>query len=59
MRRLIYIFVTERAFKLRPFFFCHVLPVIELNRLARRFGFSGGAQQDYADDDDYGAHNHN
>ena len=36
VRRLVYVFMTERAFKLRPFFFGHVLPVIKLDGLLRR-----------------------
>lgn len=47
VRRLVYVFVTERAFKLWSFFpfFGHVLPVVELDRLQRRFRPARSAQQ--------------
>jgi len=48
VRRLIYVLMTKGAFKLWGFvpFFGHVLPVIELDRLPRRFRqLSRGAQQ--------------
>lgn len=47
VRRLIYVLVTEGAFKLWGFapFFGHVLPVIELDRLPRRFRLSRSSQQ--------------
>jgi len=47
VRGLVCVFVTERAFKPWGFFpfFGHVLPVIELNRLPRRFRPSRSAQQ--------------
>jgi len=37
VRRLVYILVTEGALELRAFFLCHMLPVVELNWLLRRF----------------------
>lgn len=51
VRRLVYVFVTERAFKLWSFFpfLSDVLPVIELDRLQRRFRLSRSAQQHEAD----------
>jgi len=47
VRRLIYVLVTEGAFKLWGVFsfFSHVLPVIELDRLPRRFRLSRSPQQ--------------
>jgi hypothetical protein len=38
--------MTKRAFQLRRLFtfFCHVLPVIEFDWLARRFRLAGSAQ---------------
>src|SRR5437870_13910624 len=37
--------MTERAFKLRAFFFGYVLPLIDLDWLLRCFGFSRRAQE--------------
>jgi hypothetical protein len=52
------VLVAERAFKLRGIIglFSHVLPMIELDGLARRFGLGRRAQQHYADDHNYDAH---
>ena len=54
VRRLIYVLVTEGAFKLWSFFpfFGHVLPVIELDWLPRCFRLSRGAQQHESDHQD-------
>ena len=54
VRRLIYVLVTEGAFKLWGFvpFFGHVLPVIELDRLSRRFRLSRSPQQHEPDHQD-------
>ncbi|PYT03360.1 MAG: hypothetical protein DMF60_18670 [Acidobacteria bacterium] len=47
--------VAEGAFELWSFFawFGYVLPVIELDRLARRFWFSEGSEHKEADDCDH------
>jgi len=60
VRRLVRILVTERALELRSFFsfFCHVLPVIELNRLERSFRSGGRAQQHESDHQDHHNHKH-
>ena len=52
--RLIYILVAEGALKLGSFFACfgYVLPVIELDRLERRFRSGSGSQQQESDDCD-------
>jgi len=51
VRRLVNVFVTERAFELRRFvaLFRDVLPVVELNRLFRSFGLAGCARKQHAD----------
>jgi hypothetical protein len=54
VRRLIYVLVTEGAFKLWGFvtLLGHVLPVIELDRLSRRFRLSRSPQQHEPDHQD-------
>lgn len=54
VRRFVCVLVTEGAFKLRSIFsfFSHVLPVVELDRLSRRFRPSRSAQQHEPDHQD-------
>lgn len=58
VRRLVHVLVTKRAFELRGIIglFSHVLPMIELDGLARRLGPGRRAQQHYADDRNNDAH---
>ena len=60
VRRLVHVLVTEGAFKLGGLvpFFCHVLPVVELDRLPRRFRLSRNAQQHQPDHRDRHNHKH-
>ena len=56
VRRLVHVFVTERAFEFRAVFLSHVLPMIEFDGLPRSLGFSRSAEQHDADDRNNDAH---
>jgi hypothetical protein len=51
MRRLVCMRMAEGTIKLRPIFFRDVLPVVELDGLARRFRLSWRSQQKKARDE--------
>ena len=53
VRRLVHVFVTERTFQLGSVLFGHVLPVIELDGLMRRFRSCGRAQENEKADCDH------
>ena len=58
VRRLVCVLVTERAFELRAVFFGHVLPVIKLNRLFRRYRLCRRAQEYDSDNGDRDGYDH-
>ena len=56
VRRFVRVLVTVSAIEFGAAFLCNVLPVIELQRLARRFRLARGSQQKYARDQNYYGH---